>query len=131
MPFEWKALVAVARDLEVQASKGISDPEALQRSAVSRAYFGAYCHARNYAKTFLKFEPKEDADDHGRLRSHLSGKRRQNIAKHLERLRQWRNDADYQDYLPWNDISATVAAAIKEADGIILSLVPPSASAGS
>ncbi len=99
MPFEWKKLVDLARQLEQQAT-AVADAEPVQRSAVSRAYFGAYCHARNFAQAFLRFAAREDADDHGRLRAHLKNRRRQGDAKRLERLRQWRNDADYRNDLP-------------------------------
>ncbi|MFO0969947.1 MAG: hypothetical protein U0793_30710 [Gemmataceae bacterium] len=126
MPFDWQGYVALARDLERQAGAA-PEPESLQRSAVSRAYFGAYCHARNYAKNFLEFAAREDADDHGRLRAHLKGKRRKGDADRLEQLRQLRNEADYLDELPWSDRAVTVAAALLAAEYIYRSLTPPKA----
>jgi len=124
MLFDWKGLVEVARELERLANEG-TNVEALQRSAVSRAYFGAYCHACNYAVEFLNFRSREDSDDHGRLRSHLKARRRHGDAKRLERLRQWRNDADYRNDLPWADIAATVSSALFEAGDVFKSLVAP------
>ena len=131
MPFEWKNLLDLAHRMEQEASNGAANAEALYRSAVSRAYFGAFCHARNYAESFLNYQPKQDERDHGALRAHLKGKRRQGDADRLERLRQWRNDADYLDDLPWSDAQSVVVTAIAEADRIFKSLTPPAASAGS
>jgi hypothetical protein len=75
MSFNWKALVNLARDLEHQAAS-VDDPEAHFRSAVSRAYFGAFGHACNYAKEFLDFQSRELVEDHGRLRAHLKRKKK-------------------------------------------------------
>lgn len=124
MPSDWKAFIELARSLQQQAV-GETDPEALLRTAVSRAYYGAFCLVRNHARDQLGFEPRNDADDHGRLRAHLRGKRRQ-IAQRLDRLRQWRNESDYADQLPF-DAEAAAAAAITEADGIVTLLTPRTA----
>ena len=124
MTFDWKAFLALAQNLQQQAAAS-PEPESLLRSAVSRAYFGAYCHARNYAKDFLKFSPREDADDHGRLRAHLKDKRRKGDADRLEQLRQLRNSADYLNDLPWTDAQATVVSALVSADSVFKSLVRP------
>lgn len=42
MPFEWKGFLALVRNLEQQAVAS-PESESLLRSAVSRAYFAAYC----------------------------------------------------------------------------------------
>lgn len=121
MPFDWKAFIDVARSLQEQAGSE-PDPEALLRTAVSRAYYGAFCFVRNHARDQLGFQPKNDANDHGRLRAHLRGKRQQ-ISQKLDRLRQWRNESDYSDQLPF-DAEATLAAAIGEAAAIVALLTP-------
>ncbi len=131
MSFDWKNLLDLARLMEQDATKAGPNAEANYRSAVSRAYFGAFCHARNYAESFLKYQPKQDERDHGSLRAHLKGKRRQGDADRLERLRQWRNDADYLNDLPWTNVKALAATAIAEAEKIFRSLMPPTTSAGS
>ena len=66
MPFDWKGFLALAHELQRQAATA-AEPEPLLRSAVSRAYFAAYCHARNYARDYLSFDPREDVDDHGSI----------------------------------------------------------------
>jgi hypothetical protein len=131
MAFSWIALLQLARQLELDASSTNTNAEALYRSAVSRAYFAAFCHARNYAESFLKYQPKQDERDHGSLRAHLKGKRRHGDADRLERLRQWRNEADYLNDLPWTDVKSVAATAIVEAEKVFNSLMPPTASIGS
>ena len=130
MAFDWKGLLDLARMMEQETSKPGSNEEALYRSAVSRAYFAAFCHARNYAEQFLKYYPKRDERDHGSLRAHLRGKRRRGDADRLDRLRQLRNDADYLNDLPWADRKLVTATAIAEAEKVFLSLAPPTTSTG-
>jgi len=124
MPFDWKAFVALAQDLQSYADKS-RHPEAYRRTAISRAYFAAFCHARNYAVAFLHFSPRGDLDDHGRLRSHLKAKRRAGDAARLDQLRQWRNSADYVDDLSSVDLPLTVSAAIAQALKVFESLKLP------
>jgi hypothetical protein len=124
MPFEWKSFVGLARDLYVDADKS-GHPEACRRTAISRAYFAAFCHARNYAIEFLHFAHRDDPDDHGRLRAHLKAKRRAGDAARLDQLRQWRNGADYDDDLGPVDLSFTALSAVTEAQKVFDSLVPP------
>ena len=131
MAFDWKNLLDLARQMEHDAGTGSTNTEGLYRSAVSRAYFGAFCHARNYAESFLKYQPKRDERDHGSLCAHLKGKRRHGDADRLERLRRWRNDADYLNDLPWIDVKSVVATAIAESEKIFRSLTPPTTAAGS
>jgi hypothetical protein len=124
MSFDWKTFLELARDLQHRAGSAVHR-EAYLRSTVSRAYFGAFGHAINYAKQFLQFHSRELVEDHGRLREHLRRKRRKGDSDRLEQLRQWRNEADYSNDLPWSDPTATVESAVKLADVVFASLVPP------
>jgi hypothetical protein len=126
MPFDWKSLLALARELQQQAAAS-SEPEPLLRSAVSRAYFAAFCHVRNYARDWLGFHPHGDADDRGRLREHLAKGKRKGLADRLEQLRQLRNSADYLDDLPWTDAPTTVTSAILTAAHVFEGFAPPKA----
>lgn len=127
MSFDWKQLVEVARHLEWEATKGQADAEALLRSAIGRAFYGAFGHARNYAVNFLDYDLKGFGDDHGALRAHLKRSRRGGDAQRLDSLRQWRNDADYSDDLPW-DAKLTASEAINQAEKLFKSLTPPATS---
>src|SRR2546430_15562365 len=110
MAFEWKSLVDVAHALARNATT-VADAEAYHRSAVNRAYFGAFGYAFDYATRFLDYDAKENPEEHGRLREHLRKKRRKNAAERLNQLRQLRNEADYVNDLPWADVPVTVDAA--------------------
>src|SRR5436190_1902198 len=113
MSFDWKSLLDVARQLEHEANQGPIRAEALRRSAVGRAYFAAFCHARNYAVQYLGYIIKGFGDDHGSLRAHLKKSRRGGDAARLDTLRLLRNDADYADELPWDDAAMTVKEAVE------------------
>ena len=128
MAFDWKALVDLATILEQQAQTS-ANSEAYLRSAMSRLYFGVYGHARNYATNYLQFISRNAAEDHGRLRQHLKGKRRKGDADRVEQLRIWRNDADYANDLSSLDLVATAASAIALAKLVFNSLVPPKTAA--
>jgi hypothetical protein len=123
MPFDWREFCELAHWLEGQATAA-PNTEAALRTALSRTYYGAFCHTRNYARDFLGFEPRDEAEDHGRLRAYLKGKRRRGDADRLDRLRQWRNESDYVDELTF-DFATAVSAAIAEAERVFRSLVRP------
>ena len=123
MAFDWKAFLALARDLQTQA-RGAANPESLLRTALSRAYYAAFCHSRNYAQAWLQFAARDDADDHGRLRAHLKTKKRRGVSERLDRLRQWRNESDYHDAVSF-DLLITLANALQQADYIFGALASP------
>jgi hypothetical protein len=125
MAFDWRRFVELARGFQQQATAD-PDLEALLRTALSRAYYGAFCYARNYAQRWLKFKPSGTDEDHRNLRDHLWTKKRQNVARSLDQLRKWRNSADYEDDLPF-ELVPTVLSALREADHVIIALPPPRA----
>jgi RNA-splicing ligase RtcB len=49
MPFDWREYLNLARQLAGLQGSDYSQ-EAVERSAVSRAYYAAFCWARNYAE---------------------------------------------------------------------------------
>lgn len=123
MRFDWARFLELARALH-QQSKGVDQQEALLRTALSRAYYAGFGHARTYARDWLGFRPRNDPDDHGRLRAHLKSKRRKGDSDRLDRLRQWRNEGDYADEFIDN-LPALVVSAIREAELLFISLSPP------
>lgn len=125
MPFDWKSLLEVARHLEKEADQSPIRAEALRRSAVGRAYYAAFCHARNYAALYLGYVVKGFGDDHGALRAHLKRSRRGGDAARLDTLRGLRNDADYADELPWDEAAITIKEAIEAAERVFAGLAPP------
>lgn len=126
MAFDWREYLALAGWLQNNTPPGVS-PECARRCAVGRAYYAAFCYARNYARDYLGFQPRNDADDHGRLRAHLKQKRRYRTGQSLDRLRDWRNRCDYVDDLGHDlaALDAMLTAALEEADYVFRSLAPP------
>jgi hypothetical protein len=125
MPFDWTAFLNVAHFLEVQAAN-FDNPEALQRTAVGRAYYGAFNYALEWAEKYQGYQRKyPKQDDHGALRNHFKNHKRQNAAECLDTLRQWRNDADYDGDLNWPNKTQTVSEAIAEANRVLQILPPP------
>lgn len=124
MPFEWKQYLDLARELSQPTTSDAGTQEARLRSAVSRAYYAAFCHARNYSRDWLKFRPNHTADDHGRLRAFLKDGKRRGIALKLDQLRQWRNDSDYSDTMTTN-LATMATYAVSEASKLLDLLPPP------
>ncbi len=122
MPFEWRAFIDLARTLQQQAQG--ANREALLRTALSRAYYGAFGYARGYAQLWLKYEPLGTEEDHRMLRQLFWARKRQNVARSLDQLRRWRNQADYDNDLSI-DLEASVPSALGEANRIVAALPPP------
>lgn len=94
--FDWANYLMLARDLAAPGADG-----AALRSAVSRAYYAAFCQARNILR-----QDGVNTDD---LRSHWSlwniyrddpDPVRQIIGEDGNRIRGYRSQADYSDEFP-------------------------------
>lgn len=95
MAFNWRQYL----DLAVLLREASSLQEAASRSAASRAYYAAFCCARNYARDRQMFRSKRNYTDHDLVREHFRTHRMPEIARKLQRLRQWRNQCDYDDVI--------------------------------
>jgi uncharacterized protein (UPF0332 family) len=116
MPFDWREYLNLARQLAGLQGSGYSQ-EAAERSAVSRAYYAAFCWARSYAEKNLGFQPGGKTSDHAKLREYLKKKGYKELASDLNKLREWRNACDYDDQVP--QLHQRVSSGIKIADKII------------
>lgn len=95
--FQWGEYIDLA-ELMLGTPLEVSD-EAHWRVAISRAYYGAFCTARNILRSEGISLPT-DARAHGRVVHELNRARdqqRKRIGSELKRLRQRRNAADYDD----------------------------------
>ena len=119
MAFDWKEYLELSRFLLRQGGSA-GNQEAFLRSAVSRAYYAAFCHTRNYARSQLGFRSRDDADDHGALRQRLKKGKMRGISDKLQQLREWRNDCDYKDELKF-DLQSNAAAALALASRVFTS----------
>ncbi len=91
------------------------------RSAISRAYYAAFCHVRNYARDQHGFSPGYTADDHQQVRDHYRTRGQNDVARRLNQLRQWRNTCDYTDTV--YNLPFISARAIAEAQQIFDTLI--------
>ena len=116
MSFDWKEYLNLALFLHGHRG-GSFTQEAAFRWATSRAYYAAFCHARNYARNQHGFSLTHSSRDHELVRNHFRNRGMTKIARKLDTLRRWRNSCDYDDAV--SNVSRLVASAIAEAQEII------------
>ena len=115
--FDWREYLNLAKFLLDLKSSEVSK-EALYRCAISRAYYSAFCWARNYAQRNLGFKPTGKGEDHKLVREILAKKGFIEIAEKLDDLRRWRNSCDYKDVID-DDLNSIAFNLIKYAEDII------------
>jgi uncharacterized protein (UPF0332 family) len=115
MLFDWKEYLDISRYLYGNSSIPITRESSL-RAAVSRAYYAAFCHARNYAIYKFSFEPSGHGTDHSALRRHYAKTRLSAINNPLDHLQQWREQCDYDDEI--ENIESMCLSAIDAADQV-------------
>src|SRR5437763_1010303 len=124
MAFDWREYLALAQWLKINTPPGMTR-EGACRCGIGRAYYAAFGYAVRAARDYLGFHPRDDTEDHGRLRAHLRSRRRQATSESLDRLRGWRNHCDYFNDFPGN-LEDTLSAAVTEAQYVYDSLPTPS-----
>jgi len=123
MKFDWSEYFNLAKEL-AETSK-----EAELRSAVSRAYYSAFCLARNYLRD-IEQDPRlshnqTDINVHKYVADEFihhksKSKTMIEIGKDLNRLRPRRNKADYEDII--FNLPKEVITALMLAENIISAL---------
>ena len=93
--FDWKDYLLLAK--EIHSSGKSQFREAEDRMIVSRAYYAAFCWARNYACVYQHFVSYSNGADHRRLIDHFKTRNPYRVAPNLEKLLGWRTQCDYQD----------------------------------
>lgn len=101
MTFDWSEYLKLAQEL---AGDGAGSPneEAKLRSSVSRAYYAAFCKARNHLRDIDGYQISQHVNVHKHVRDQFkdsSNKARKKIGTDLDRLRKRRNKADYDDFV--------------------------------
>jgi uncharacterized protein (UPF0332 family) len=99
MSFDWSNYLDLARELHRQGSTH-SSKEAELRSAISRAYYAAFCKSRNYLQERRHVALSSGADVHKEVYERFSNSQDKNlraIGVDLKRLRGFRNKADYDN----------------------------------
>ena|SRR2546423_11209069 len=108
MSFDWSNYLDLARELKRQGAVH-SSREAESRSSISRAYYAAFCKARNYLRDRKHLTLSEGAEVHTEVQKEFlrsNDRRLKEVGENLNRLRTYRNRADYQDiFARLNDTS--------------------------
>lgn len=102
MSFDWTHYLHLAHEL-FGKSKKRANREAKLRTAISRAYYGAFIKARNHLILVDKHPIPYGVNPHEYVQSQFSRSRnslRRNIGNDLHELRRYRNDADYRNVFP-------------------------------
>ena len=97
MNFDWSTYLAVARHL-LSAPFATEHQEAVLRSSISRAYYAAFCIARNYVRRAIPVPHTGQA--HAVVWDYLRNQddpRAQLVARKGVRLKTHRRKADYDD----------------------------------
>lgn len=117
--FDWREFLELANRLggAYGTSVSVALSEAASRSAVSRAHYAAFCHARNYAQQNLGYVSRGTSADHAAVRQHYQMLGMTSVTDGLDRLRRWRNLCDYQDSV--RNLGTVVANALAEAAAVI------------
>ncbi|EHQ36154.1 HEPN domain-containing protein [Methanoplanus limicola] len=116
MTFFWPDILLIVKFL--QENKGKLPKEAADRTIISRSYYAAFSHVKYYAGDNLDFRPNNNPEDHLLIRSFLRSKGEYKLARKLQDLRGWRNNADYDD--PAYTVNENnVKMSIKYAEDII------------
>ncbi len=111
MSFDWTQYLFLAEQLNKEAG---SSPkrEAMLRSAISRAYYAAFCHSRKFLVDQKNKVIPSNPAAHGLVRELFedNGSTLElTIATNLDRLRIERNKADYDDEVSGIDSMPTFA----------------------
>jgi uncharacterized protein (UPF0332 family) len=112
MTFDWYEYLVLAEYLYDNRDTFPDRREACLRVVISRAYYAAFCSARNCARDFDSLPLKENGQDHGLVRNHYNNSRDSKIKRVgnlLSRLRNLRNEADYIDMIDEVEMLAETA----------------------
>ena len=118
-PFDWREFLELARVWKDRSGAAYS-AEAANRASVSRAYYAAFCHTRNYAENKLGFRRTRTSKEHSLLRDYLMKLKNPpwpEVAEKLDELRKWRNQCYYDDEV--SDVKRIVSDAITTAEEIV------------
>ena len=108
MSFDWSGFLGVAEGLCTAAQKNPTHrlAQAFYRTAVGRAYFASYCHARSYAEQHLDFVRTHGPNDHEYVRDTIRAAGKVKEASALDDLRKFRNQCDYDEQVHNVDLMA-------------------------
>lgn len=100
MSFNWDDYLFLAQDLA--APSNLPNQEARLRSAISRAYYSAFCKARNFLRDEQRVQIPTTGEAHHLVWLHFKNRRDtvyKKIGENLRRLLNDRRCADYDDVI--------------------------------
>ena len=125
--FEWTLYLDLAKELlvltslEQELNTNENVKEAYYRTVISRAYYAAFCTARNYLRDTLNIKISK-VDAHAfviiEFKEQRKLKNSHNISNTLHSLRNYRNMADYDDICKIR-LEHVAQHAVKESQRII------------
>ncbi len=102
---DWHKFIDLADELK---SRGVNEGEAVRRSSISRAYFGAFQLAASLCVSH-GFVRQKNGKDHMAVLKELKGSsdsREREIERNLDKLHGWRIKADYDESCFVDDAAA-------------------------
>lgn len=97
MTFDWQEYLVLSRNL-YDNHENFANGEACLRASISRSYYAVFCKARNCAKEYDEQDMATDGRVHRQVKEFYkfsSDKKRKKVGVLLDRLRAYRNEADY------------------------------------
>lgn len=122
MNFDWSEYLNLAQELAGQATSP-SSQEAKLRSAISRAYYAAFCKARNHLRDKEGHVIPSGGEAHQYVQNQFQrggDKVRRKVGANLTRLHIYRKNADYEDRV--TKLRDTTEYALKVAERILSNL---------
>lgn len=99
MSFDWSEYFDIAQELAIQAKNNTPHQEAKLRAAISRAYYALFNKARDLLRRYDKMREPDYVNIHEYVREQFKNSAeqdRQQIGVTLDRMRLFRNIADYE-----------------------------------
>jgi len=125
MTFDWSEYLKLAQELAGQAVTPANE-EAKLRSSVSRAYYAAFCKARNYLRDIEGHLIPSTPEVHTYVRGEFTNRPDmlcRKIGAHLDRLRIQRNRVDYDDSVTGLPSTATMSLKLTQDVISVLSIL--------
>jgi len=116
MTFDWSEYLKLAQELAGQTVSPANE-EAKLRSSVSRAYYAAFCKARNYLRDIEGHSIPSTPEAHRYVRDKFKNspdRLRRKIGDGLDRLRIRRNRVDYEDSVTGLPSMATMSLKLTQ-----------------
>ena len=119
--FDWNTYLQLAEDLQKQANTS-RIREALLRSSTSRAFYAAFCLARNYLNNKCGVDKKKlkSQDYVIDLFKYSEDEAKKQIGMDLDRLQGYRNKADYENKV--NKAEKLTKTSVLTAKDIIMTI---------